>query len=98
MESRLESLIKRLIDEGLKIERLRELYKGFDDFSLYIKSKEDMLFGYFIGNVYGHLFYFTQLLYQREPTIEERSWITIITLKRAEEIKAKISAISKERT
>lgn len=69
------------------------MYKTLEDFSPLIESKEDALFGYFIGNVYGHLFYFTQILYYREPTFRERASLTLIIVERAKEIKSKISGL-----
>ena len=91
METALRGLIEKFIDEGLKPERLKGIYQGLGDLLPLAKSKEDMLLGYFIGNIYGHLFYFVQVLYHREPTLPERVELAEIIIKRAPEIREKIS-------
>lgn len=86
------------MDEALEHGSLRDLKRNIKAFAPLFKSEEDVMFGFLIGFPRSTLITYAWTMHGRNPSSEERQEVNEMIVKRAEEIKAKISAISRERT
>jgi len=98
MEPKIRGIIKETLDGALEPESLRDLRRNIQAFAPLFESEEDVMFGYLIGFPRSTLITYAWAMYGRLPNEDERREVNEMIVRRAREIKAKISAISSETT
>ena len=98
MERKLKDIVEEALDKTLEHDSLRDLKRNIKVFTPLFKSEEDVMFGFLIGFPRGTLITYAWAMYGRLPNVDERREVNEMIVRRAGEIKAKISAISREKT
>jgi hypothetical protein len=83
----MEDCIKFGISD-LNIHKLRDVIEFL---SPYVKSKEDMLFGYLIGSIRTFMIGYTNKFYNRMPSLAEQNELWKMLFEHIEEIRSKIT-------
>jgi hypothetical protein len=94
MEATLRGLIEKVIDKGIEPEVIENAFLFFKSFEPLVKSEVDVVFGHVIGTVRMSLQYYTLAMYGRKPTEEEWQDLLAMILRRAQEIKSKITMVA----
>jgi len=95
METQLKENIEHTIDNALEETVLDNAYRMFKTaLSPTVRNFEDALFGYVIGRTLEFTYQTIELIYGRDPTLEETGEVGRILQRRASEIKSKVKTIA----
>ena len=83
--------IETMINVGISDEGLKKLHKVIEVLGPFVKSKEDMMFGYIIAVVRSAMINYTEKSYNRMPTEAEQDEVWNMLLERASEIRSRIT-------
>lgn len=83
--------MESIINIGISDLGIRKLRYIIEVLSPFVKSKEDMLFGYLIGSIRGAMIGYTDKFYSRIPTPAEQDELWKMLLERMVEIRSKLT-------
>ena len=91
MERQMRRSMDDIIEVGTSDLGIQKLRNVIEFFSPFVKSREDMLFGYLIGSIRGAMIGYTDKFYNRMPSPAEQDELWEMLVERMEEIRSKIT-------
>ena len=91
MESKMKKYMEGIIEIGTSDLGIQKLRNVIEILSPFVKSREDMLFGYLIGSIRSALIGYTDKFYSRYPSSAENDALWKMLLAQIEEIRSKIT-------
>ena len=83
--------IENMVNIGISDVGLQKLHKIVEILGPFVKSKEDVMFGYIIATIRSGMISYTDKFYNRMPNQDEQDEVWKMILERAVEIRTRIS-------